>query len=215
MAKSLLFIFSIIISAIFWCGACSTDKRHAGKKEAATVKSSGSGEAELLEKAVERGNEISALSQKALASKLKNALDAGGVSNAIEFCNLNAYPIIDSLEEKLGSEIRRVTAKSRNPNDNPDSMEHTILDAYQNTHNSGEDLRANVQLLRDSNQILYSRAIVIENNLCLVCHGVPGRELTVENYELIKSFYPEDKAVGYQIGDLRGMWSIRIPIDRL
>jgi hypothetical protein len=23
--------------------------------------------------------------------------------------------------------------------------------------------------------------------------------------------YPEDKAIGHKIGDLRGMWSIRIP----
>lgn len=182
-----------------------------------TVKSEkvGGGEAALLARAVEKGNEITLLSKKALASKLKRALDAGGVANAIEFCNLNAYPIIDSLQEQVGAKIRRVTTKYRNPNDSPDSLEQSILDAYDNAHSKGEKLHENVQLLKDSKHILYNKAITIDNSLCLVCHGTPGKELTVENHQLIRSFYPEDKAFGYQEGDLRGMWSIRIPVDRL
>ena len=46
-------------------------------------------------------------------------------------------------------------------------------------------------------------------DLCLNCHGQPGTDIKAADYDLIKKLYPEDEAVGYKSGDLRGMWSIR------
>jgi hypothetical protein len=35
-----------------------------------------------------------------------------------------------------------------------------------------------------------------------------GESLLPVNHEKIKLLYPEDKAIGYNEGDLRGVWSI-------
>jgi len=45
----------------------------------------------------------------------------------------------------------------------------------------------------------------------LNCHGEPGKEISEETLQKLNELYPEDKAIGHQIGDLRGMWSIKIP----
>jgi len=39
-------------------------------------------------------------------------------------------------------------------------------------------------------------------------HGTPGNEIGNENYEHIKKLYPDDKAINYTVGELRGIWSI-------
>jgi len=38
-----------------------------------------------------------------------------------------------------------------------------------------------------------------------------GSDITPENYSLIKSRYPNDEAVNYEVGNFRGMWRIIIP----
>jgi len=43
---------------------------------------------------------------------------------------------------------------------------------------------------------------------CLVCHGTIGKEMAAKTNATIKSFYPNDLAIGFQEGDLRGIWSI-------
>jgi len=217
MVKSPGFNLLVILFVACLFFTCSSRRKQPVRENSVEEKelSANVTEADLLSTVLKRGNEVTGISQKALASKLKGAIEAGGVINAIEFCNLNAYPIIDSLEEVMGAEIRRVTIKSRNPKDDPDQLEKSILDAYQNAHSKDEILRDNVQSIGEGSHFLYTKPIVIENNLCLVCHGVPGVELTTVNQQTILSFYPEDKATGYKIGDLRGMWSIRIPKDRL
>ena len=49
---------------------------------------------------------------------------------------------------------------------------------------------------------------IFVNDLCLKCHGKIGEELTQENADLIKKYYPNDLAVGYGKGGFRGVWSI-------
>jgi cytochrome c len=60
----------------------------------------------------------------------------------------------------------------------------------------------------DSAHLLYTKPIVINNALCLNCHGEVGAAVTEETYALIREKYPNDNATGHQMGDLRGMWSI-------
>jgi len=44
--------------------------------------------------------------------------------------------------------------------------------------------------------------------LCQKCHGIPGETMGLENYDIIQKYYPEDEAINYKSGDLRGLWSI-------
>ena len=202
-------IFFIII-VLFW--NCTTDKKvntEAVQQEIASREIKKVSEAEILEKATEIGNEISAAAKMTLGKNLKAALSDGGVENAISFCNLNAMPLVDSLNKKFDARIKRVTLKTRNPNDFPNDIERKILDAYAYQWKDSIALKENVQKL-DSDNYLFNKPILVDNELCLKCHGVLGQALTQSTSDFIKSRYPLDKAIGYKIGDLRGMWSITL-----
>ena len=47
--------------------------------------------------------------------------------------------------------------------------------------------------------------------MCLSCHGESGTEINETTLQKLAELYPEDKAKGHKVGDLRGMWSVRIP----
>jgi hypothetical protein len=44
---------------------------------------------------------------------------------------------------------------------------------------------------------------------CLACHGTPATYSPAVR-GLLRERYPQDQAVGYQVGDLRGAISVRI-----
>ena len=45
---------------------------------------------------------------------------------------------------------------------------------------------------------------------CLTCHG---ESLAPEVAERIRTSYPEDRATGFQVGDLRGVFWVEYPTD--
>lgn len=162
--------------------------------------------ADLIAKGEEIGKAALKASADALQSNLKNAITEKGVSGAIEFCNLNASGLVKSIEDSLGVTVMRVTDKTRNLSDTLTVSDQDIWDAY--SYESPES----PQLLEiDEETFVMTKAIKIPSGLCLNCHGTPGETITDENYALIKSLYPDDLAIGYNVGDLRGMWKITIP----
>ena len=163
---------------------------------------------EIIDAAMKRGNIIADSAQKLLGSTLKSAIKEGGVQHAISFCNLKAYGLMDSLSNEYSATIRRASLRLRNPDDKADKLEEQLLNAYQYQIETGDILSPNIQ--RDGEYLLYTRAITINDGVCLNCHGEPGKHLKTEDYELIKSLYPEDNASSHKMGDLRGMWSIRL-----
>lgn len=44
--------------------------------------------------------------------------------------------------------------------------------------------------------------------MCLQCHGNPNAEIKPETYTALKALYPNDKATGYDVDQVRGIWSI-------
>jgi len=166
-------------------------------------------DADIIAAAFEQGRIIADTSQKLLFAQLLSAIQTEGVSHAIEFCKVSAYPLVDSLSKYYNAMVKRVSVQFRNTEDSPNQMEKEILEAYQFNMENNLELMDNVQMLQND-YLLYSKPIVINNGLCLNCHGIIGEQLLEENYNLLKSLYPSDKATGYQIGDLRGMWSIKL-----
>jgi hypothetical protein len=54
--------------------------------------------------------------------------------------------------------------------------------------------------------------ITISQPLCLQCHGSEN-DISAETKAALLKIYPQDKATGYQLDDLRGIWRIRVPKD--
>jgi hypothetical protein len=157
---------------------------------------------------MKEGIEIADASFKTLGSQLRGALKEGGVQNAVQYCNFMANPLVDSLSKKNNVKIRRTTFQTRNPENKPREYEREKLIEYARAHKNGEKVSPVVRELEDGTKVFFS-PIIIENGLCLTCHGNPGSTVTEEDYVFIQSLYPDDEAVGYQLGDFRGMWSIK------
>lgn len=168
-------------------------------------------EVDIITEAMEWGNEISMEAQKQLMDKLQTAISEHGIPGAVEFCNVKALPILKKTGDQYGVIIRRTSNDYRNQADQPNEDEKLLLEAYEynETHNIRNE--PNIQKIANGSVLLYTKAITIPGTLCLNCHGEPEKEISEETLFKINRLYPEDKAKGHQIGDLRGMWSIFIP----
>lgn len=171
-------------------------------------------DADIMQAAYARGKGISSAAQTSIFAALQEQIDAEGIQNALKFCNTKAYPLTDSIAAATGAEIRRVSLKTRNKSNAPDSLESMLLDSYLYNVENNLALDDNIQKV-DEEYLLYTKPIVLNNPLCLQCHGDVGKDISAENYETIKSLYPQDAAIGYNVGDFRGMWSIKLSKKKL
>ena len=116
-ATFLLFLISIFLLST----SCNKERKQAG-----------SADKDLESLAIARGDMISQLTQVALASKLKEVVQEEGIAEALKFCNVNAYPIVDSLEAAYDVKVKRASSRTRNPGDTPNKMEGAIIEEYSN-----------------------------------------------------------------------------------
>src|SRR5690554_4338957 len=168
-------------------------------------------EADIFNEALKWGEEISSKAQEQLMGTLQQTIEAKGVAGAVEYCNVNALPIIAEVGDQYGVVIRRTSHDYRNPVDQPNEDEKLLLQAYEYNQENNIKNEANIQQLEDGKILMFTKAITIPGRLCLNCHGDPGKEIGEETLSKINQLYPEDKAKEHAIGDLRGMWSIAIP----
>lgn len=166
-------------------------------------------DADIMTAAYEQGRIVAKISQDVLLAALQEKTQNEGISNALAFCNNNAYPLADSIGSETRVEIKRVSFKTRNQLNKPDSLESMLLDSYSYNVENNLDLDDNVQKI-DDDYLLYTKPITIDSPICLQCHGKIGSDISAENYEIIKKLYPLDEAIGYHLGDFRGMWSIKL-----
>ena len=168
-------------------------------------------EVEILEEAMVWGDSITQEAQAQLLAQLQQAIAANGAAGALDFCKVNALPILQSLETKHAVTLRRVSSRPRNPLDAPNAEELPLLDAY--SYNAENNILADpsIQKLQQGEVLLYTKPILLANALCLSCHGDPKKDIAPETAAKLKQLYPQDPATGYAEGDLRGMWALRLP----
>jgi len=152
-----------------------------------------------------RGNAIAKISFETISAELKEVLESGGIEHALRYCNEKAYPITDSLSEANLVTIKRVSNKNRNQRNKADKLEEFLIKGFGNDLNIEKELTPRLVLKDDS--VIFYKAIIMQP-LCLTCHGQPERELTFQTDSLIRTLYPKDKAIGYQVKEVRGLWRI-------
>lgn len=166
-------------------------------------------EAQITAEAFRQGRQIADSAQQALLDQLQQALQEGEVTAALAYCNIQALPLTDSLSQHFSATIRRSSLKTRNPANKPGQLEQQLLEAYEYNAQEGLPMEDNVQRM-DHQYLLYTKPIIIGSELCLKCHGTAGKAIGQESLQLIDSLYPHDQARNYEIGDFRGIWSIRL-----
>jgi cytochrome c2 len=140
-----------------------------------------------------------------LGKNLMGAIQKQGVMHALEFCNVQAMPLTDSMSTKHQANIKRVSDKNRNPQNKASRKELKYINLYKDIVGSGEQPEPIV--VESDNKVNFYYPIVT-NDMCLKCHGTPGTDINTETYDKIKALYPQDKAIGYGVNEVRGIWSI-------
>ena len=153
----------------------------------------------------ELGNNITNTSQKTLLTHVGSAMKMGGPLAAIQYCNINAMTITDSLSKAFDVRISRVTDKNRNSANVLKNEDLTIWKHY----NSGEiNIQMGDTVVAIEGKNVYYKPIYIANPVCLNCHGQSGTDIMDFTLAKIEEFYPEDLAKEYNLGELRGLWKV-------
>lgn len=164
-------------------------------------------DAETYSNFQKKGNEITDLAQATLLSNVAKAMNNGGPVYAVEFCNLKASSLIDSLNQLNNCEISRVTTKNRNPENNlQNETDKTLWTIFEEGAKSDTIIQGNKTLV-------YYKTIKMGMPACLNCHGNPNSEIANATLSKIQKLYPNDLATGYKQGDFRGLWKVEFKMN--
>lgn len=194
-----------IITVLVFVALLSCSKQEEVQKEA-TQEEQVQENAMTKAEALELGNEISAETQAVLLQNVSFAMQSKGKEFAVEFCNMRANPITDSLSALYNASISRISEKNRNPNNAP-KTENDLSQLKEFESRTGDDKKQSVVIDEDGNLVFY-KPIYAGMEACMVCHGTIGNELEKSFHDKILEKYPDDKANGYKLGDFRGAWKI-------
>ena len=150
-----------------------------------------------------KGKEIGGATVKKLGGNLMKHMKKGGPKAAIPFCNSNASPLTKEIASKYNVSIKRTSHKLRNEGNKPNTDEMKILTSYLAQIKKGEKLKPIVE--KDTNGKIHFYAPMKLDKKCLACHGDIKNTPTDS---IIKSLYPNDKAIGFKPGDFRGILSV-------
>jgi hypothetical protein len=149
-----------------------------------------------------------------LLQVLTDAIAKSGAADAVTVCQDAAPKMAKAATEQSGWQIRRVSLRNRNPKAVPDAWERETLEDFDRRAAAGESPasleRATVHTVDGKPLQRYMRALPTQG-LCLSCHG-PAEQLAPGVAERLKSLYPNDQAVGYSLGQIRGAMTLkRVP----
>lgn len=151
--------------------------------------------------AAARGAEILAPFKQQLKQALVAGLQQGPVS-AISVCREQAPSIAADLSIE-GIVVGRSSHRLRNPSNAAPDWVVPVLDEWVG---AGAD-RSPVVVALPGGRSGYVEAIETQP-LCLACHGT---SLAPEIAERIAADYPDDRATGFEVGDLRGVFWAEFP----
>lgn len=156
---------------------------------------------------IERGQAIVGQAFALLSSNLAKAIRHGGVTNALSYCSIHALPLTKVVSDTNHVWLSRVTHKARNPANKADFAEAGILTGFERALEEGKTPTP-LLVTNASNSVLFYSPIILNNRLCLKCHGEPGVDIDSSDLAYLRQLYPDDRAIGFKFGDLRGMWRI-------
>lgn len=150
-----------------------------------------------------------------LKGELSRAMTDSGPTAAIGVCRTRAPEIAARLSQQSGARVGRTALRVRNPANAPDDLQRALLEQFSSELASGKfqgPLEAAFEINRGGQiERRYMRAIPTEA-VCLTCHG---QALAPELAAAIARDYPGDQATGFELGQLRGAFSVTWPAASL
>ncbi|MCM4150354.1 DUF3365 domain-containing protein [Arenibacter sp. N53] len=141
----------------------------------------------------------------ALGKNLMKAIQEKGADGAVEFCKLRAIELTDSISVMNNAQIKRVSDKPRNPLNKANKEELGYIASFKEQLASGMEVEPLVIPGNEEVTVYYP---ITTNTMCLQCHGKPNEQIKPTTLATLRKLYPEDKAVGYDVNEVRGIWSV-------
>ena len=151
--------------------------------------------------------------RQVMMQQLQTSMREVGPAEATAVCRHLAPKMAAEIAAETGWEIRRPALKARNPDNHPTELERGVLLGYLTRSLAGQPFEEmeTVRLVERNGRpyVHYMRAIPMLD-ACEVCHG---SNLPPDVAARIAEVYPQDEAVGFQAGDLRGAFSLLRPYN--
>jgi len=158
--------------------------------------------------AMQETRDIAAAMLKELGQTLQAAMADGGPENAIGVCKTQAPEIAMKLSMKHQLKVARVGTRARNQDMGvPNDWQTQALKQFETRLAKGDkpyDIEF-IQLVKSGSydlELRYAKPIVLQP-MCTACHGTP-EQISPEVKAKLDQLYPNDKAVNYKPGELRG-----------
>lgn len=136
---------------------------------------------------------------KELKGELSAAIQGEGLQAGVAVCHEKA-PLIAQALSTDGWQVARTSLRPRNHNNQPDSWAREVMQDFEKRKAAGEVITTFIQTRMSEDEFSYIKAIPTEA-LCLSCHGSTVEASVKKQIEL---YYPNDKATGFLLGDIRG-----------
>ncbi|WP_412971444.1 DUF3365 domain-containing protein [Glaciecola sp. MF2-115] len=148
------------------------------------------------------------LKMKAFASQLKTellaAIQTGGLEAGVEVCHSKAPKIAQSLSTDNWT-VARTSLKTRNLQNKPDQWESDSLALFDKNYKEGVKAADLVVSSLEEDRFRLMKAIPMDN-VCLACHG---SNIDPKLQKTIQKYYPEDRAIGFSMEDIRGAFTLQ------
>ena len=155
----------------------------------------------------ETGDQVAGRLFSSLMTTLQEKIDSEGPEAAIAYCRLEALPLTARIAEEFPSvkNVRRTALRTRNPANAPDATDRSVLEewlASWNPTTPPQPVMREFASADGTKELRYYRPVPFMST-CLACHG-SGDEIAPNVRAALQRDYPQDAAVDFQEGDLRG-----------
>ena len=162
-----------------------------------------------LAKRTQKARDATSILSERLRSSLGAAIKSKGVAASLSHCQTLSPDLVTNASDEFGFEAERTALRLRNPEHAPDEWELKVLQLFQAKIGGGADPAkleyAEILTTAEGDKLFrYMRPIMMAD-MCLACHG-PDVKQDVKSE--IARYYPDDKALGFKLGELRGAFSL-------
>lgn len=144
-----------------------------------------------------------------LKGQLNEAIKIGGLKGAVGQCTTIAPDLNQTISEQSPFEIGRTALRIRNPDNAPDPWEKGNLELFEKQLAAGGDHKSmeayDVTVTKEGQKLFRYMRPILTGEMCLGCHG-PAVQQDIK--QEIARTYSDDKAMGYNLGELRGAFTL-------
>lgn len=148
-----------------------------------------------------------------LKTALLSAMQDGGPIETVAVCKLIAPTLAAEMSKKYGMEVARTSLKIRNPDNEADEWETSVMQRFETRLASGEAIQSltfSEKVDTDLGQQWRMMKAIPTDKVCLSCHG---NKIAPPIQAKLDKYYPNDMATGFKLRDIRGAFTVSKDID--